>query len=222
VLRAIDPEFDLQNNRPAQWALCACGVVDVVYTGVGKASAAGGVSRVLDPNRHLGVLSVGIAGGMSKLKYGDGCGVLDVVCADSSAFADEGVGSSDAFISCAELGFAPFDVSGVDSDSLIHNEGVIEWLAGFSDYTGTIACVSMCSGTNDLAEQVAVRTGAIAEAMEGAAVCLAAHRIDQTLLTGELRVISNLTGDRENQQWNLDGALSKLTQVLGRVINTLR
>tara|TARA_R110002072_G_scaffold42064_9_gene117841 strand:+ start:136895 stop:137599 length:705 start_codon:yes stop_codon:yes gene_type:complete len=222
VLRAIDPGFDIEHNLPEQWALCPCGVVDVVLTGVGKASASGGVGRVLDPARHLGVLSVGIAGAIKETTELPGCDVLDVVCADSSAFADEGVETADAFISCAQLGFAPFDVLGDGSDSLIHNQGVIEWLAGFSDHVGPIACVSVCSGTDGLAQRVSVRTGAIAEAMEGAAVCLAAHRIDPGLLTGELRVISNLTGDRENQQWDLDGALDKLTRVLGRVIDTLR
>ena len=222
-MRAIDPESDHLSNRPAQWALCACGVVDVVYTGVGKASAAGGVSRVLDPDRHLGVLSVGIAGALRGAQEHTGCSVLDVVCADSSAFADEGVGTPEGFLSCADLGFAPFSQGpGAGGDSIAHDKEVVEWLAEFADYVETIACVSLCSGTNDLAEQVVVRTGAIAEAMEGAAVCLAAHRIDPTLLTGELRVISNLTGDRENQQWNLDGALNRLGYVLGRVINTLR
>jgi len=223
VLRAIDHTMKIKTSRPELWTLCPCGVVDVVYTGVGKASAAGGVARVLDPDRHLGVLSVGIAGGMSKLKYGDGCGVLDVVCADSSAFADEGVGTPEGFLSCADLGFAPFSQGpGAGGDSIAHDKEVVEWLAEFADHVETIACVSLCSGTDELFEQVVVRTGAIAEAMEGAAVCLAAHRIDPTLLTGELRVISNLTGDRENQQWNLDGALNRLGYVLGRVINTLR
>jgi futalosine hydrolase len=51
--------------------------------------------------------------------------------------------------------------------------------------------------------------------MEGAAVALAAVRLG--LAFGELRVISNTTGDRARQQWDLKGALARLTDVIGRL-----
>ncbi|MBL4591589.1 MAG: hypothetical protein JKY96_06470, partial [Phycisphaerales bacterium] len=37
---------------------------DLVRTGVGKANAAGAIGRVLDPDRHAGVISVGIGGAL--------------------------------------------------------------------------------------------------------------------------------------------------------------
>lgn len=80
--------------------------------------------------------------------------------------------------------------------------------------TGPIATVATCSGTDEAAQEVVRRTGAIAEAMEGAAVVHAARRLG--LPAGELRAISNTTGDRNNQRWDLPRGLS----VLGEAIRT--
>ncbi len=214
-LEAVARGLGYTDQLPGLWQ-CACVSprVDLVFTGVGKANAAGAVARVLDPDRHRGVLSAGIAGAMP----GSGCGLGDVVCASVSVFADEGVQMPDGFQSCAQMGFSPFDAC---SDAITHDSRVIDWLDPFCDYLGPIACVSACSGTDRLADEVVSRTGAIAEAMEGAGVSLAAHRIDRSVLTGEVRVISNTVGDRDRQQWDLDGALAKLGSVLGRLGNGL-
>lgn len=208
--------FGLIGDRPKLWECVGTDSgVDLVWTGVGKANAAGAAGRVLDPSRHRGVLSIGIAGSLA----GSGCTIGDVVCASASVFGDEGVATPDGFSSCAQMGFSPFDDG---SDAIEHNPGVVDWLGSYADHIGPIACVSSCSGTDEGASAVVDRTGAIAEAMEGAAACVSAHRIDKRLLTGELRVISNTAGDREKQQWDLDGSLEKLGRVLGRIANDLR
>jgi len=75
--------------------------------------------------------------------------------------------------------------------------------------------VSWCSGDDGCAEGVVARTGAVAEAMEGASVALAAQLVDSTIRTSELRVISNTTGNRDKQVWDLDASLKALTQVIG-------
>ncbi len=209
-LEAVARGLGYIGQLPGLWQ-CACvsPTIDLLSTGVGKANAAGAVGRVLDPDRHRGVLSVGIAGALP----GSGCQLGDVVCASASVFADEGVQTPDGFESCAQMGFSPFDG---DSDSIEHDPYVLDLLNACSDHIGPIACVSVCSGTDRLAGEVAGRTRAIAEAMEGAAAALAAHRVDRSLLTGEVRVISNTAGDRGAQRWDLDGALEKLSEVLGR------
>jgi len=203
--------FGYHGDRPEKWRCVRTQVgIDLVWTGVGKANAAGASAKVIAPDRHKGVVSVGIAGALPGSK----CNVGDVVCAGESVFADEGVCTPDGFQSCAQMGFSAFDDA---SDSKIHAPETVEWLGLFADHNGSIACVSMCSGTDEAASAVASRSGAIAEAMEGAAVALAASRVDATLLTGELRVISNTTGDRAHQQWDLEGSLQKLGEVLGRI-----
>ena len=188
--------------------------LDLVWTGVGKSNAAGAVARVLDVNRHVGVLSAGIAGALPLGSSGPSCSILDVICASESVFADEGVQTPDGFESCAQMGFAPFDNG---TDSVVHSSEATAWLMKFSDVQGKVATVSVCSGTDSGARAVVDRTGAIAEAMEGAAVGLAARRIDPSILTGELRVISNTTGDRGAQRWDLDGAMEMLGKTIGRI-----
>ena len=74
--------------------------------------------------------------------------------------------------------------------------------------TGPIATVATCSGTDALAAGIAVRTGAIAEAMEGAAVLHAARLLGAPAI--ELRSISNRTGDRDRQDWKLSEAFEAL------------
>ena len=80
--------------------------------------------------------------------------------------------------------------------------------------TAKIATVAICSGTDEAANEVVKRTGAIVEAMEGAAVVHAATRLSIGAI--ELRVISNTTGDRNKQQWRLVEALDSL----GKAVNT--
>jgi len=104
---------------------------------------------------------------------------------------------------------------------MVYEPELVDWLGGYADHIGPVACVSSCSGTDRAARAVFERTGAIVEAMEGASVALSANRIDPWLLVGELRVISNTTGDRDAQQWDLDGALNTLGEVLGRIANDL-
>ena len=61
------------------------------------------------------------------------------------------------------------------------------------------------------------RTGAIAEAMEGGAVGVSAARVGGGVWFSELRVISNTTGDRAGQRWDLSRALARLSETAGRL-----
>ena len=195
---------------------------DGVWTGVGKANAAGAVARVLDPSRHLGVLSIGIAGALP----GSGVKVGDVICADRSVFVDEGIETPAGWISTEQMGFGAFEDSEQEnaSDRHRHDPELVRWLSGLArgvgaTHIGPIACVSTCAGTDRRAQWVRSTSGALGEAMEGAAVSLSAMNTDRALLTGELRVVSNTTGDRETQHWDLDGALDRLGDVFGRLIH---
>lgn len=85
---------------------------------------------------------------------------------------------------------------------------------------GRIATVSTCSGTDAAAGEVVRRTGAIVEAMEGAAVGLVAHRLGVRF--GEVRVVSNTTGSRTRQVWDLRGALARLSDVASALPAALR
>lgn len=197
---------------PEPWGVVRVGDrFDVLRSGVGKSNAAGATARALDPRSHQGVLSVGIAGSLP----GSGLGLCDAVVATSSIFADEGVGSNTGFISMSRAGFGAFP------DGTMHADHDPDLFGEVCDRTGPIATVSWCSGSDACAEGVVERTGAICEAMEGAAVALAARRVDPGLRTAELRVISNTTGDRDGQRWALDDSLDRLRAVLGRIAQSI-
>lgn len=183
--------------------------VGVVLTGVGKANAAGAVGHVLRSEIHAGVLSVGIAGALPPSSGDPPLSILDAVAATSCVLSDEGVQSPTGFRDLPSLGFpfGRFEGSGVPVD-----EGWRVVLGGVAGRSGAIATVSTCSGTDALAREVAARTGALAEGMEGAAVALVAHTLG--LKSGELRVISNTTGDRDRQIWRVGEALSRLTHLI--------
>ena len=102
------------------------------------------------------------------------------------------------------MGFALGDFPG---NAVPVDEALLD-MAGAVFRIGPIATVATCSGTDEAADAIARRTGALAEAMEGAAVVHAARRLRVPAL--EVRAISNTTGDRDRQVWDLAGGLAAL------------
>jgi futalosine hydrolase len=182
--------------------------IDALLTGVGKSNAAGSVARALDLTRHRGVLNLGIAGALP----GSGLECTQPIAATISTLADEGVQTPTHYQTCADLGFPQFDATDSAQGHTLWTERCAQ--AGLA--LGVIATVSTCSGTDELASAVARRTGARAEAMEGAAAGLAAFRLGVPFL--EVRVISNTTGDRDRQVWNLPEALVALERTARAVL----
>ncbi|MCA9298185.1 MAG: futalosine hydrolase, partial [Phycisphaerales bacterium] len=165
---------------------------DVVRTGVSKANAAAGAMAAFDG--HQAILSVGIGGALSS-----DVGLGDLVLASSCVFADEGVEMHEGLRSCAELGFDIPDV--LETDPSLRG-----LLRPHVDHEAPIATVSSGAGRDDLARRRA--SIASVEAMEGAAVALVAHRLGVPF--AEIRAVSNTTGDRSAQVWEIDRALDRL------------
>lgn len=191
--------------QPRPWTAAALSsFIDGVLTGVGKANAAGAVARVLDPGRHRLVLSLGVAGALGQ----GGPAIGDAVCSTASIFADEGLETGEGFRTCAEMGFPLGEFQG---NAVPPDAGLVGLLKPVCAAAGPVATVSTCSGTDARRDQVVARTGAIAEAMEGAAIGLVAARLGVPF--AELRVISNTTGARSRQVWDLKRALGALTDL---------
>lgn len=188
------------------------GPFDLVLSGVGKSQAAAACAWAFEPARHRGVISLGIAGALPD----SGLVIGRVVLATRSFFADEGIATPAGFRPLETLGFPPsgFDPAGA--------EPCPAWrarLAPLADHLGPIATVSTCSARDDLALEIARRTGAVAEAMEGAAVAAAVSRLPVAPAPSfaELRVISNTTGDRDRQAWDLPKALDRLAELTRQI-----
>lgn len=197
-----------------EWGVSVAGGVHVLRTGVGKVNAGAAVVSACGVVRPGAVLSVGIAG---ALPGDDGMlPIGTVVVAAASTYADEGLMGPEGFRTMSDLGFplGAFEGNRINAaDGLV--AALMEALADLSPVCATVATVSTCSGTDGLARQVAVNTGARAEAMEGAAVGHVCSRLG--IAFAEVRVISNTTGDRSAQRWDLPLSLSRLAEVLGRI-----
>lgn len=199
----------------AEWTLIALSErLEMVVSGVGKAAAAAATARFADPARHGAVLSIGVAGALPA----SGLEIGAVALAERSVFADEGFQTPAGFTDIASAGFPPGPEGGMGAKA---DEAVVDLLRPLAGAAGVIATVSTCSGTDALASEIARRTGAIAEAMEGGAVGVTAQRLsrdaDRPLWFSELRVVSNTTGDRDRQEWDLRGACRVLGDLVARL-----
>ncbi|NCF39836.1 MAG: futalosine hydrolase [Planctomycetia bacterium] len=180
-----------------------------VVSGVGRVNAAVATTIAIQGLESTPfVIASGIAGSLPRP---DARSIGDIVIGDRAIAADEGIRTPTGFQSIAEMGFplAGF----MDGDAVLSDVGLVRGLAARlpDAVVGPIATVGTCSGTDDLASELAARTGAIAEAMEGAAVLQAAGLLGARAV--EVRVISNGTGDRARQVWDLDKAFSALVNV---------
>ncbi|HAW95296.1 MAG: futalosine hydrolase [Phycisphaerae bacterium] len=179
----------------------------VVVSGVGRTNAAIATTRaLLQDGPYDAVFSMGIAGSLAGGGFTPDIG--DVIVASESVYHEEGLVTSKGFSDTSEMGFPLGSFPGNRVPGSPHLLEILEGLGR----PGPVATVATCSGTNVASAEVAHRTGAVAEAMEGAAVLHAASVFGCPAL--ELRVISNTTGDRENQVWRLDDALSILADLV--------
>ena len=191
------------DNIQAPWVTVPCGDrLHVVRTGVGKANAAGAVARALGLRDYAAVLSLGVAG---ALPDANPLSIGQTLLADPCILSDDGLATPAGFLTQRDMGFPAHEAFG---ERFAADASLREVLSGLSDRIGPCATVSTCSGTDELAAAVCARTGALAEDMESAAVGLAAARLGVPFAC--LRVVSNRTGDRDRQGWNLDAALTRL------------
>ena len=185
----------------------------VIAGGIGRTNAAAASTQYcLEHDDISAVISAGIAGALP----GSGLGIGDVLLADRCVYVEEGLQSPEGFQDMQAMGFSLGDFAGnvVPVDLDLHARVQSDFA------TGAIATVATCAGTDQQARLVVERTGAMAEAMEGAAVVHAARRLGIPAL--EIRAISNTTGDRDQQQWDLKAGLEAIAKAVEVLISRLR
>jgi len=204
IVTAVDQETDALGSVPD---------AHIVTAGVGRTNAA--AATVLAAVAHGpfdAVLSVGVAGALPGADLAPG----DLIAADVCVYAEEGIVTPDGFLGMDSLGF-PLSEDG--GNTVACDAGLVRTIQDMAPIL-PIATVATCSGTDAAAEEVRRRTGCAAEAMEGAAVVHAASKVDLPAI--EVRAISNTTGDRDRQQWNLPAALATLSAAMPAIRDSLR
>lgn len=175
---------------------------DVMLAGVGPIAAAANTAIILANTEYDLVISAGIGGGFpGKAEVGS------LVIAKEIVVADLGVETSEGFSSLDELGFGSTRIQ-VEA-SLVNHVAEALKAAKIPVEKGPVLTVSTVTGTEESATELAARVpGAIAEAMEGFGVALAAHQCGVPIL--ELRAISNAVGPRDRSAWRIKEALESL------------
>lgn len=189
-------------------------LAELLLTGVGKSNAAGAVARAIDRSRYAALLSIGIAGTLEP----ETLPLCTSIAVESATLADEGIETESGFLTLREMGFPP--LPGVP-DALPADARFFSALSRITDRTAHLATVSTCSGTDARAARVRTQIAGSprAEDMETAAIALVCTRLG--LPWGGLRIISNTTGNRQQQTWDLKAALDRLSAMIGPAIDAV-
>lgn len=116
-----------------------------------------------------------------------------------------GVFTNDKFVPLKQLNIPQNEqLAPALSQSFSLDPDLISWAQEiFPDVIcGSFVTVNCCSGTTELSNELQQRTGGICENMEGAAAAQVCAEFEIPLL--ELRGISNPTGTRDPQQWDIE------------------
>ena len=208
----------VEAERAALGARClAAPEVHVVVAGIGRTNAAAATAEALTEARATGapfaaVISTGIAGALP----GSNLALGTVIVADACIYAEEGIALPEGQGDMRVLGFPLGDFEG----NRVPVDGALLVAFRALGPACEIATVATCSGTDAAALAVGTRTGAMAEAMEGAAVVHAARRVGVPAI--EIRSISNTTGDRATQRWDIAAAFAALQRVGDALVNFAR
>jgi len=219
VLAAVEAELEpFRRQLELLASVCA---QRLVLTGAGKTGAAIVATRALSKAPFALAVQIGVAGALpgSRLEPGD------VVVATSEFLADEGVEAPTGFLDLLALGLP----SAVIGGRAVHNEvplsipapatlSAIEASAAgtYAVRAGRLATVSTGSGTDSRALEIATRSSALAETMEGAAAALAA--LHHGVPFFEVRGISNRAGDRDRGSWVIETAADRAAEAASLLV----
>lgn len=184
--------------------------VEFLELGVGKTAATHTLAlRLADTPPDLVVL-FGI-GGAHRNHDLDIC---DLCLVTHDQLADEGVATEKGFLSLQELSLSttgPFEMHPEHTSAIAECLSIQQMVRS--------ATVSTCSGTHQRAEDIAARSSADIETMEGAAAAFACQQAGVPMV--QLRCISNFTGDRGLASWDIDKSTSILQSTVRALIDEL-
>ncbi len=187
----------------------------LAHGGIGAATMAIQATRLLShcPIRKLILFGCGGAYPGSNLCLGD------IALACSETFGDLGSQSTDGFIPLQKMGIPlqPEFTPPAEQTFKLSSE-LLDWAATILPQakSGPFVTVNCCSANEELSQQLRYRTGGICENMEGAAIAQLCELMNIPML--ELRGISNPTGTRDSNQWNLKLGAESAQQALLKLL----
>jgi futalosine hydrolase len=181
--------------------------------GIGKARTAAGLALAIAERRPDAVLQVGIGGAY----VGSFLSIGLAMWAEEDIELDLGVASDAGW--AEEALSLPLVASGVGADRTAgcHPQWTARVAALSGVPSGRFATLDAITHDIDRGAQMHARYGVSIESMEGAAAALVAARLDVPL--AQLRVVSNLAGERAKERWDIRGALRVAGEVLLRTLH---
>jgi len=186
-----------------------------IASGMGVANAARAATVLCERYSPTHVVSFGICGAYP----GSGLAMGDIVMAEKEVYADTGLILVDGFHGVDAIGIELLKKGG----RKFYNEFPLD--VGFRKRTlkvidnvstGVFATVNATSGTMKRAKEIRLRSGAICENMEGAAVAHVCAGYGVPVL--ELRGISNILPGRKG--WDKEGAAENCQKALIKLLGS--
>lgn len=174
--------------------------VVVGHGGIGAMLMAMQLTRMLAEQRPEAVILCGCGGSYPDSNLDPG----DLALASSEIYGDCGVTTDSGFIPLERLKIpqqarlAPIFQQSYDLESPLYKRAARLLPKA---HCGPFVTINNCSGTPELSRQLQQRTAAICENMEGAAAAQVCAEFSCPLL--ELRGISNPTGTRADELWDI-------------------
>jgi futalosine hydrolase len=172
----------------------------LAHSGVGLTAMALRLTRLLENYPCSAVLLCGCAG-----SYPDsGLQIGDLALADEEIHGDLGVATADQFIPLDKLDIPQRpELMPVPQQQFALDSPLLRWAGQQlpAAVCGPFVTINCCSGHPQLSEELQQRTAGICENMEGAAAAQVCAEFALPLL--ELRGISNPTGSRDPQLWDI-------------------
>ena len=213
VIAATDlelaPARELLGESPAGISFAA--------TGAGKVSTALKTLELIQQRTPGWIIQVGCAGAYPS----SGLSTGDAALAELEIFADEGVRTPDGFLTMEDLSLPQAEREG----EVIYNRVPVEGptktalesirsaiAAPPSIRTGPFCTVSCGSGSDAAAAWIEAAWSPLVESMEGASAALVAWK--HKVRFSEIRGISNQTGNRKREEWDIPAACESAARVL--------
>lgn len=153
-----------------------------------------------------GVINVGIAGAYPR----GGAELLDICLADHEFFGDTGICYPNR-IDPLDPSFAPPVEFELDNN-LLKSAEVYMTKGSMHFRRGPFVTVSSASGTKERGDYLQGKFNALCENMEGATVASVCKKMSLPCL--EIRTVSNMVVDRNDQVWHIEESLNKLRNAL--------
>jgi futalosine hydrolase len=189
---------------------------DFLLSGVGPVEAAINLTEYLarvEPDHISAVINIGLAGG-----YPDaGVSPLAICLAEKEVFGDIGI-CLDERIDALDHSFSPPLEFKLNRQLLTAAANHLRD-AGFDYHCGNFVTVSSACGTISRSEYMRDKFEAICENMEGAAVARVCQKFSLPCL--ELRCVSNMVVDRDDQQWQTQEAVAGCSAAVQAVLEGL-